>query len=223
MRKAVGWILLVIAIAAAGVVSVGFSRNHADQRHAVAYVQSADVWQARQQLLWQEVDVARNAQVAQQERNLEAAETEEAADVAAVKAGDHEAMIRQSNREDQLVRSIIVAVDPAVAAQLQPVAELAWPLTGPMMVTSPYGERMHPIIGEEAFHRGIDLRTHYGSPIVAPADGVVLYIGRKTAYGNMIVLLHGGGIATVYGLSLIHISEPTRLGMISYAVFCLKK
>src|SRR5450756_2420791 len=72
MRKAVGWILLVIAIAAAGVVSVGFSRNHADQRHAVAYVQSADVWQARQHLLWQEVDVARNAQVAQQERNLEA-------------------------------------------------------------------------------------------------------------------------------------------------------
>src|SRR5450756_712356 len=29
--------------------------------------------------------------------------------------------------------------------------------------------------------------------------------------------------ATIYGLSLIHISEPTRLGMISYAVFCLKK
>ena len=28
---------------------------------------------------------------------------------------------------------------------------------------------------------------------------------------------------THYGLSLIHISEPTRLGMISYAVFCLKK
>src|SRR5450756_2884129 len=28
---------------------------------------------------------------------------------------------------------------------------------------------------------------------------------------------------TGLGLSLIHISEPTRLGMISYAVFCLKK
>ena len=28
---------------------------------------------------------------------------------------------------------------------------------------------------------------------------------------------------TVLALSLIHISEPTRLGMISYAVFCLKK
>src|SRR5450756_3083642 len=33
------------------------------------------------------------------------------------------------------------------------------------------------------------------------------------------------GIAyeAMVALSLIHISEPTRLGMISYAVFCLKK
>src|SRR5450759_5498387 len=30
------------------------------------------------------------------------------------------------------------------------------------------------------------------------------------------------GNGSVMGLSLIHISEPTRLGMISYAVFCLK-
>ena len=32
-----------------------------------------------------------------------------------------------------------------------------------------------------------------------------------------------GAILVLYTLSLIHISEPTRLGMISYAVFCLKK
>ena len=199
MRKSVGWILLVIAVAAAVVVSVGFSRDRAGRRHAVAYVQSPDVWRARQHLLWQEVDVVCNAQVAQQERLLQAAETEEAADVAGVKAGDHEAMIRQGNREDQLVRSVIAGCDSAVAMQLPQVGLLAWPLTGPMKITSPYGERMHPIIGEEAFHRGVDLRANYGSPILAPADGVVLYIGRKTAYGNMVVVVHGGGIATVYG------------------------
>jgi murein DD-endopeptidase MepM/ murein hydrolase activator NlpD len=199
MRKAAGWILLVIAVAAAVVVSVGFSRNRADQRHVVAYVQSADVWQARQHLLWQEVDVVCDAQAAQQERDLQTAEVEEAADVALVQAGNHAAMLRQGNREDQLVQSVIAACDPAVAVQLQPVAELMWPLTGPMKITSPYGERMHPIIGEEAFHRGVDLRANYGSPILAPADGVVLYIGSKTAYGNMVVVLHGGGIATVYG------------------------
>jgi len=199
MRKAVGWILLVIAVAAAVVVSVGFSRDRADERHAVAYVQSVDIWRARQQLLWQEADIAYSAQVARHESMLRVDEAEEAEDVAAVEAGDHEAMARQGDREDQLVRSVIAGCDPAVATQLHPMAELAWPLTGPMKVTSPYGERMHPIIGEEAFHRGVDLRAHYGSPILAAADGVVLYIGSKTTYGNMVVLLHGGGIATVYG------------------------
>ena len=32
-----------------------------------------------------------------------------------------------------------------------------------------------------------------------------------------------GGIPSIYDLSLIHISEPTRQAEISYAVFCLKK
>ncbi|MCX6085110.1 MAG: M23 family metallopeptidase [Caldiserica bacterium] len=199
MRKAAGWILLVMAIAAVVAVSVGFSRDHADKDQAVAYVQSADIWQARQRLLWQEADVVYDAQVAQQERILQAAELEEATDVAAVRAGDHAAMLRQSDREDQLIRSVIAACDPAVSMQLSTSVELAWPLTGPMKVTSPYGDRMHPIIGEEAFHRGIDLHARYGSAILAPADGVVLYVGPKTAYGNMLVVVHGGGISTVYG------------------------
>src|SRR5450759_662938 len=34
---------------------------------------------------------------------------------------------------------------------------------------------------------------------------------------------HAGRGLRGHSLSLIHISEPTRLGMISYAVFCLKK
>jgi len=199
MRKTAGWILLVMAVVATVAVFVGFSRDRAVQRHAVAYVQAADVWRARQQLLWHEADIVYRAQVAQRERVLQVAEAEEAVDVAGVKAGDQQAMIRQGNREDQLIRSVVAACDPAVALQLPAVGEMAWPLTGLMKVTSPYGERMHPIIGEEAFHRGVDLHARYGSAILAPADGVVLYVGPKTAYGNMLVVLHGGGIATVYG------------------------
>jgi murein DD-endopeptidase MepM/ murein hydrolase activator NlpD len=199
MRKTAGWILLVMAVVATVAVFVGFSRDRAVQRHAVAYVQAADVWRARQQLLWHEADIVYRAQVAQRERVLQVAEAEEAVDVAGVKAGDQQAMIRQGNREDQLIRSVVAACDPAVALQLPQVGLLAWPLTGPMKVTSPYGERMHPIIGEEAFHRGVDLHARYGSVILAPADGVILYVGSKTAYGNMLVVLHGGGIATVYG------------------------
>ena len=56
-----------------------------------------------------------------------------------------------------------------------------------------------------------------------------LFVGLPVAYGFTIVMLgvcRGKDIdfgVLFEGLSLIHISEPTRLGMISYAVFCLKK
>ncbi len=199
MRKAAGWLLLVVAVAAAIVVSVGFARDRAEARRPVVITQNADVWQARQRQLWQSVDLAFGAELAEQQRIQDASAAVEAADVEAISAGNQDAMVRQSNREDQLIRSVIAGCDPAVEMQLPAVDELSWPLSGSMKITSPYGERIHPIIGEEAFHRGVDLRAHYGSPILVPADGVVLFTGRETTYGNMLVVLHGGGIATVYG------------------------
>src|SRR5450756_15951 len=42
-------------------------------------------------------------------------------------------------------------------------------------------------------------------------------------YSEKPILFYWAVAATTPLLSLIHISEPTRLGMISYAVFCLKK
>src|SRR5665648_1224791 len=48
---------------------------------------------------------------------------------------------------------------------------------------------------------------------------VVCYDGQISSYATSLLRLMGYG--NVYALSLIHISEPTRLGMISYAVFCL--
>ncbi|MGB9666778.1 MAG: M23 family metallopeptidase [Candidatus Cryosericum sp.] len=198
-RKTVRYIALAIAVTGAVVMTGGFIRSHADEGPVAAYVQPADVWQARQELVWNDFTTLANAQVAEQERVQQAADAAQAADVALIQSGDQAAMLRESDREDQQIRSVILSCDPAVAMQLPAVAELAWPLSGPMMITSPYGERVHPIIGEVAFHRGVDLRAHYGSPILAPADGLVLYTGTKAEYGNMLVVLHGRGIATVYG------------------------
>ena len=48
------------------------------------------------------------------------------------------------------------------------------------------------------FHPGIDVSTPRGTPIVAPADGVVTYRGKRGAYGNALVLDHGYGIVTRY-------------------------
>src|SRR5450756_3060066 len=42
-------------------------------------------------------------------------------------------------------------------------------------------------------------------------------------FGSLRMNRKPGAVCSAHDLSLIHISEPTRLGMISYAVFCLKK
>src|SRR5450759_4624800 len=48
------------------------------------------------------------------------------------------------------------------------------------------------------------------------------YVGKNKSY-KLFITNRFLRLYPIYWLSLIHISEPTRLGMISYAVFCLKK
>jgi murein DD-endopeptidase MepM/ murein hydrolase activator NlpD len=67
---------------------------------------------------------------------------------------------------------------------------LIWPVSGP--VVSPFGWRWGRM------HEGIDIAAGYGVPIVASAAGVVIYAGWMGGYGNLIIIDHGGGLATAY-------------------------
>ena len=72
-----------------------------------------------------------------------------------------------------------------------------WPVEG--HVTGSFGERIDPFNGEGAFHSGVDIGSSFGHPIVAPADGVVLFTDLMGGYGKAIVISHGNGISTRYG------------------------
>ena len=72
-----------------------------------------------------------------------------------------------------------------------------WPVLG--RVTSSFGERSDPFNGEGAFHAGIDIATSYGTPVHAPADGVIAKAGPASGYGREMIIDHGGGITTIYG------------------------
>jgi len=72
-----------------------------------------------------------------------------------------------------------------------------WPVAG--RLTSSFGERIDPFNGEGAFHRGVDISSAYGNPIVAPADGVVEFAGFMSGYGRLIKIDHGHGLTTRYG------------------------
>jgi murein DD-endopeptidase MepM/ murein hydrolase activator NlpD len=72
-----------------------------------------------------------------------------------------------------------------------------WPVEGP--VTGSFGERSDPFSGEGAFHSGIDISSNYGTPIMAPADGVVTFANDMSGYGHVVMIDHGHGISTRYG------------------------
>lgn len=66
-------------------------------------------------------------------------------------------------------------------------------------VTSPFGWRRHPVKKKKEFHPGIDLKAKRGTPIKAPANGVVEFAGRHgRGYGNLIILDHSYGFQTRY-------------------------
>ena len=76
--------------------------------------------------------------------------------------------------------------------------ELAWPVPGYTRITSPYGMRTHPITGVYKLHTGVDISAPTGANFVAANDGVVVKAEYNVAYGNMVVIDHGGGISTLY-------------------------
>jgi murein DD-endopeptidase MepM/ murein hydrolase activator NlpD len=72
------------------------------------------------------------------------------------------------------------------------------PVPGP--ITSGFGYRTDPVTGGTGFHGGIDFGAPCGTPIKAAGTGNVVSAGFNSGgYGNMTLINHGGGLATLYG------------------------
>ncbi|MCC6436440.1 MAG: M23 family metallopeptidase [Acidimicrobiales bacterium] len=86
-----------------------------------------------------------------------------------------------------------------------------YPADGP--VTSPFGYRVHPILGYSRLHAGTDIGASYGSPIWASKGGEVILAGWNGGYGNCVIIAHEGGLSTLYGhMSELAVSEGQRVG-----------
>lgn len=90
---------------------------------------------------------------------------------------------------------------------------LSWPLRGP--ITSAFGMRTHPLIGEERFHCGMDIGAEVGTVVRAAGDGTVIFSGWKDTYGNMIVISHKNNYITVYAHNsklFVNVNEKIKKG-----------
>ncbi|MBI5682875.1 MAG: peptidoglycan DD-metalloendopeptidase family protein [Deltaproteobacteria bacterium] len=65
-------------------------------------------------------------------------------------------------------------------------------------ISSIYGIRKDPFVGEERFHRGIDIAAQEGTSVHPAMDGVVIFSGEKEGYGNIVEIRHDNGYLTRY-------------------------
>jgi lipoprotein NlpD len=88
------------------------------------------------------------------------------------------------------------------------VGVFVWPLASGL-ITSPFGPR------GRGFHDGIDITAPPGSAVHAACDGDVLYADVLRGYGNVVIVQHAGGYATVYAHNeenLVHAGDHVHRG-----------
>ena len=84
-------------------------------------------------------------------------------------------------------------------------------------LTSAFGHRRSAFTGRREFHAGIDIVARRGSPVLAPADGVVIKASRESGYGNTIEIRHLQGITTRYAHNqkmLVRVGQRVRRGQV---------
>ena len=82
-----------------------------------------------------------------------------------------------------------------------------WPEGYTINKRSPYGWRVHPITGKRKFHHGVDVAAPTGTPLTAPADGVIVHKGAGGSGGYTLIIKHAPDLYTVY----YHLQKPSHL------------
>lgn len=140
-----------------------------------------------------------------------------------------DAYIRQLSEEEQKYTSSIIDMQTEikkVEAEILEAAtlhigfdyvggEMAWPVPGYTRITSEFGMRTHPITGVYKLHTGTDIGAPLGTPFIAANDGVVVKAGLNNAYGNMVMINHGGGVSTLYAHGseiLVQVGQEVKRG-----------
>lgn len=124
----------------------------------------------------------------------------------AAKSGNAQSALGSSDDQFRKLFSSWQSLDkaPGFTASVAPAAtsKVSIPSRSPLAgfrLTSEYGMRVHPVLGGRRAHKGMDLASPVGTPVYAPADGMVGKAEWFSSYGLYIQIEHGGEFQTRYG------------------------
>jgi len=129
-----------------------------------------------------------------------------------VGVGGPETVDKLSRAADQLEHQVMVIGDKLRAEQLRlATIPAGLPVLG--YQSAGFGVRRNPFgEGGSEFHEGVDIAVEFGTPVSATADGVVIWSGPRSGYGNLVAIYHTNGLTSRYGhLSRIVVEAGQRI------------
>ncbi len=190
------------------------------------YIEHTELVDATKEALEEEkktLDEAKEDQLVEQE-NMQALMAQKSSEVNKISANiaDKEAAIKEYEAQIAAENAAIAALEKAVEAEKAELAAqnarkydggvFAFPCPSYTRVSDDYGMRMHPTLGVEKMHNGIDLAAASGSAILAAYDGKVVAAAYNSTMGNYIMIDHGSGLYTIYmHASSLYVSTGTEV------------
>ncbi len=181
-----------------------------DRKKLNEYIATTELIKLTKEALEEEketLDAAKEAKETE-EANLQSLINSKNNELSAVKSdiAGKEAAIAEYEAEIKAENAAIAALEKEVAADK---AELyskykydggmfTWPCPNYTRISDNYGMRMHPTLGIEKMHNGIDLAAPSGSAILAAYNGTVAAADYNSTMGNYIMISHGNGLYTIY-------------------------
>lgn len=116
---------------------------------------------------------------------------------------EYEADIKAQNE-------LIEALEAAIADERRRILEqngtvlnydggiFKFPLASYTRISDEYGQRIHPTLGVQQFHNGVDFASPTGTAIYAAYDGVVVAASYSSTMGNYVMIDHGSNLYTIY-------------------------
>lgn len=204
-----------------GVQTYGNSLNKADyvemlsaydKKKLLEYIETTEYVAACKEELEAEREVLKEAKIAVEEEekavNELLQEKEQQVNALSADINSKDAAIKEYEAQIASQNAEIAALEKAIAEEKAKLAEqnrrqynggmFTWPCPSYKRISDNYGNRIHPTLGVQQFHNGIDLAAPGGASILAAYDGGVVAAAYNASMGNYIMIDHGSGLYTVY-------------------------